>query len=87
MVYIHKIPVEVKAKMVTMMGLSGHADSYELLHWLEPWKNHPKKVFINHGEPLRSEAKWSLPSGDHSGWKMASPRPPATTRVAPGMPR
>ena len=42
--------------MVTMMGLSGHADSYELLHWLEPWKNHPKKVFINHGEPLRSEA-------------------------------
>ncbi len=56
MVYIHKIPVEVKARMVTMMGLSGHADSFEIMHWLEPWKKKPKRVFVNHGEPLRSEA-------------------------------
>ncbi len=55
-VFIHKIPIDVKAKMVTLMGLSGHADSYELFHWLKPWKNNPKKVFVTHGEPARSEA-------------------------------
>ncbi len=55
-VYIHKMPVEVKARTVKLMGLSGHADSYELLHWLEPWQNNPKRVFVTHGEASRSEA-------------------------------
>lgn len=53
-VYIHKQPVEVKAQTVKLLGLSGHADSYELFHWLEPWKEKPKKVFVIHGEPTRS---------------------------------
>lgn len=55
-VYIHKQPIEVKASVVKLLGLSGHADSYELLHWLDPLKNKPKKVFINHGEVERSKA-------------------------------
>ncbi len=55
-VFIHKIPVDVKAEMVTLMGLSGHADAYELFHWLEPWQNKPARVFVIHGETSRSEA-------------------------------
>jgi len=55
-VYIHKMPVEVNARKVTLMGLSGHADSYELLHWLEPLKNGPRRVFVNHGDSPRSQA-------------------------------
>ena len=55
-VRIHKQMFEVKAKIVAMHGLSGHADFYELLHWLEPMKRAPKKVFLTHGEESQSAA-------------------------------
>ncbi|MEE9555232.1 MAG: MBL fold metallo-hydrolase [candidate division Zixibacteria bacterium] len=55
-VYIHKRPIRVKAKIVSIHGLSGHADSFELLHWLEPIKKAPRKVFVTHGEQSQSEA-------------------------------
>lgn len=55
-VYIHKQPVDVKAKIVVMSGLSGHACGYEILHWLHNWYKKPKNVFITHGEASRSEA-------------------------------
>ncbi|MGB5138157.1 MAG: MBL fold metallo-hydrolase, partial [Candidatus Zixiibacteriota bacterium] len=35
LVYIHKSPVEVKARIFNFQGMSGHADWFELLHWLE----------------------------------------------------
>ena len=39
--------------------------------------------------PERSETKKSAPEGDHSGWKIDSPSPPATRRgpVTPPAPR
>jgi metallo-beta-lactamase family protein len=55
-VYIHKTPVAVKAEIVKLSGLSGHADYYELLHWLEPIKEPPRMVFVTHGEPAQAEA-------------------------------
>ena len=56
MVYIHKQPVQVRAELVQLHGLSGHADHIELLHWLEPVKKAPRRVFITHGEVSQSEA-------------------------------
>jgi metallo-beta-lactamase family protein len=53
---IHKQVVEVKARIVQMNGLSGHADFYEILHWLEPVAEAPKRVFITHGETEQSQA-------------------------------
>lgn len=72
-VYIHKQPIEVKAKIVPFFGLSGHADSYELLHWLEPLKEHkPKMVFLTHGEKDRTEAfKQQLKT--EMGWESYAP--------------
>ena len=55
-VYIHKQPVEVRAKVVKISGLSGHADYYEILHWLEPMTVAPRRVFVTHGEPEQSTA-------------------------------
>lgn len=55
-VYIHKTLVPVRAKIVKIMGLSGHADYFEMLHWLEPYKKKPLKVFVTHGEISQSEA-------------------------------
>lgn len=56
MIYIHKQPVEVNAEIVKFKGLSGHADYYEILHWLEPFKKAPRKVFVTHGEEVQAEA-------------------------------
>jgi metallo-beta-lactamase family protein len=56
MVYIHKQPIEVKAKIVTYGGLSGHGDYNEILEWLRPFTKAPKRVFITHGEPEMASA-------------------------------
>jgi metallo-beta-lactamase family protein len=71
-VFIHKLPVEVNAKIVQMSGLSGHADYFELLHWLEPWKSMPKRVFVTHGEPAMSQAM-ALHFKEERGWDSLLP--------------
>ena len=53
---IHKEVVPVKARVVQQHGLSGHADFYEIMHWLEPIKKAPRRVFITHGEPEQCQA-------------------------------
>ncbi|GAG23705.1 unnamed protein product, partial [marine sediment metagenome] len=53
---IHKQVIKVKAEVLNLHGLSGHADFYELLHWLEPVDRAPRQVFVTHGERDQSEA-------------------------------
>ena len=53
---IHKQLFKVNAQVVHLNGLSGHADFYEILHWLEPVVRAPRRVFITHGEPEQSQA-------------------------------
>lgn len=76
LVYIHKKPIEVKARTIKLSGLSGHADYYELEHWLEKMPA-PRKVFLTHGEPdetiamkeyLRKKRDWrcDIPAMDQS---------------------
>lgn len=43
-------PIEVKARIETMKGLSGHADKEGLLNWINAFKEKPKKVFVVHGD-------------------------------------
>lgn len=71
-VYIHKQPIEVKAKVIKMMALSGHADYYEIDHWLEPVAASPKRVFITHGEPEESAAMAAYLTEKH-GWNCHIP--------------
>lgn len=56
LVYIHKTSVDVKARIIKLMSLSGHADYYELMHWLEPMTRQPRMVFVTHGEKEESKA-------------------------------
>jgi len=56
LVYIHKQPVEVKAQIKKLLGLSGHADSYEIMHWLNNLRKGPKRVFVTHGEEEKAIA-------------------------------
>lgn len=43
-------PIEVRAEIKTLAGLSGHADKNGLIEWLEGFKEKPRKVFVVHGE-------------------------------------
>ncbi len=42
--------VEVRAEIVKLAGLSGHADKAGLTAWMRGFKNQPRKVFIVHGQ-------------------------------------
>jgi metallo-beta-lactamase family protein len=59
--------VPVRAAVVEMSGLSGHAGHSELRRWLEPLKS-PRQVFLTHGElpsatsladELRRDRSWN----------------------------
>ena len=42
--------IEVKAEIINLPGISGHADKDHLIKWLKAFKKQPKKVFVVHGE-------------------------------------
>ena len=65
---IHGRDIPVKATVVSLSGLSGHAGRSELLRWLEPLES-PRRVFLTHGErdsaaslaeELRSTRGWDV---------------------------
>jgi len=49
-VRIHKTEVPVLAEVTDLKGLSGHADTNELMRWLSGVRSAPKTVFVTHGE-------------------------------------
>lgn len=42
--------IEVRAQILTMKGLSGHADKAGLTAWIRGFKNDPARVFVVHGD-------------------------------------
>jgi metallo-beta-lactamase family protein len=65
--------VPVRAKVVTLDGLSAHADRNEILRWLRGFTRAPHRVHIVHGEPRAAE---SLAAAVHTelGWKTSVAR-------------
>ncbi|MBQ9874501.1 MAG: MBL fold metallo-hydrolase [Thermoguttaceae bacterium] len=55
-VRIHGQPRAVKAEIVVVKGISGHADQSELLAWYDAIPKRPKTTFVVHGEPAASQA-------------------------------
>lgn len=43
-------PIQVRAQIKQMAGLSGHADKNGLLEWISGFEEKPRKVFVVHGE-------------------------------------
>lgn len=52
---IHGQDVPVRARVLGISGLSGHAGHRELIRWLEPLVK-PRRVFFTHGEKVSAEA-------------------------------
>jgi metallo-beta-lactamase family protein len=55
-VRIHGEDVPVNAEVVSLDGMSAHADSAEILAWLKTCKRPPNTVFLNHGEAEAADA-------------------------------
>jgi metallo-beta-lactamase family protein len=49
-------PVRLRAEVVKLNELSGHADQRELVRWVRPMAGGLKKIFLVHGEPAQSAA-------------------------------
>ncbi len=47
--------VEVRAKILNLPGISGHADVNQLLRWVGAFSGRPEKVFVVHGEDSVTE--------------------------------
>ncbi len=63
---------KVRAKVVQIHGFSAHADRDELLHWLSSLKNHPKKIFVVHGETESAKAFGEYVK-EKTGWEVMVP--------------
>lgn len=48
--------VKVQAEIVSLPGMSGHADRNGLIKWIESIKEKPEKVFIVHGESSSADS-------------------------------
>lgn len=48
--------VKVEADIISLPGMSGHADKNGLIRWIESIKEKPKKVFVIHGESSSAES-------------------------------
>jgi metallo-beta-lactamase family protein len=55
-VRIYGEDVPVNAEVVSLDGMSAHADSAEILAWLKTCKRPPNTVFLNHGEAEAADA-------------------------------
>jgi len=52
---LHGGYVPVRAEVVTMDGLSAHADYTEILQWLRGFRRPPRHTYVTHGEPSAAD--------------------------------
>jgi len=53
---MHGEDIPVRARFMTMDGLSAHADRHDLLRWLHSGPDQPRTIFISHGEAEAAKA-------------------------------
>jgi metallo-beta-lactamase family protein len=53
---MHGTDVPIRAQVMSLLGLSAHADANELVRWMQSGGAAPKAVFVVHGEPEGSAA-------------------------------
>ena len=53
---MHGDDIPARAKVISLQGLSSHADAADLLRWVRTAPAMPKLIFVTHGEPDAAEA-------------------------------
>ena len=56
--------IKVSAEILTLPGVSGHADRQGLLDWVHGIQNRPQQIFVNHGDPEACESFTALLCGE-----------------------
>lgn len=49
-------PISVRASIMSLPGLSGHADRSGLIEWLDAFEKKPSQVFVVHGDDIACES-------------------------------
>lgn len=63
--------IDVKARIVNLPGISGHADMSHLLEWIKAFQNPPSKVFVVHGEESTAVSFAELVTKETGIWATA----------------
>lgn len=79
---IHGEDVAVNAEVVSLPGMSAHADARQIVQWLATAPQPPRGIYLNHGEPgpadaLRQRIEREL------GWSATVPRLGQTVEIQP----
>ena len=64
--------IRVRAEIDVLPGVSGHADKAGLIAWLGGFREKPKMVFVNHGDPDAADSFTACLSGE-LGYQAAAP--------------
>lgn len=78
---IHGQDVSVNAEVVSLPGMSAHADAQQIVNWLKTAPKAPRAAYLNHGEPaaadtLRHRIEREL------GWSATVPRLGQTVEIS-----
>jgi metallo-beta-lactamase family protein len=69
---MHGMNVPIHAEVVSVHGLSAHADADETIAWLRTAASPPRRTFVTHGEPAAADAL-RFRIQDELGWSVTVP--------------
>ena len=72
--------VAVNAEVVSLAGMSAHADAQQLMNWLATAPKAPRGVYLNHGEPAAADALRQRIEHE-LGWPVTVPRLGQTVEI------
>jgi metallo-beta-lactamase family protein len=78
---IHGEDVAVNAEVVSLPGMSAHADAQQIVQWLKTAPKPPRGIFLNHGEPAPADALRQRIERD-LGWPASVPRLGQSVEIA-----
>ena len=79
---IHGEEVAVNAEVVSLPGMSAHADAEQIVQWLKTAPKAPKGIYLNHGEPAPADALRQRIERELS-WPATVPRLGQTVDIQP----
>jgi metallo-beta-lactamase family protein len=83
-VRIHGETIPVHASIALIESMSAHADSKEIVHWLQGFTKPPQLTFIVHGEPAAMQAL-SATIDQTFHWKTKMPQHGETVELEPAL--
>ena len=69
--------VAIRAEVIQLESLSGHADAQQIVDWMRTSPQPPRMTYVTHGEPQSADAmRWRISS--ELGWPVHVPHPGET---------